>query len=89
MTKGIVKTALVGPLADFVNFGLPSVAGYFTGKAEARESGETEERDPPSKAGKAAKWLLIPGYTGYRYGKAEGRRENKEIKSAKKGWGPG
>jgi len=66
--KGKEKTAVVGWLTDASNLGIPSGIGYALGRGDRPESrGEARreaERDYNYLAG-----AVIPGYTGWHYGK--------------------
>lgn len=70
---GIEKTAIVGPLMDVGNFGIPSAIGYAVGKGEGREMAQAGEKmDKQSILGA----LMVPGALGYRYGKKRGYRQS-------------
>lgn len=78
------KVALIGPLADLANLGIPSAAGYVAGRASgAAEAASGKKLDEPGAVGKAVKWLLIPGYTGWRYGRAHGHAAATKEKDKK------
>jgi hypothetical protein len=77
--KGFEKTALVGPLTDLANLGIPSAIGYHIGRGHGKEEGE-KEVNPPSTLNKTVKALLIPGYMGYRIGKHHGHEMAKKEK---------
>lgn len=76
-SKGFVKTAIIGPVIDIGNLGIPSLVGYSLGKSEALASRDKTEKNAPSSASKAIKYLMVPGYTGYRRGIAAGHEHNK------------
>lgn len=78
---GSVKEAMVGPILDIGNLGIPSAIGYALGRGEGMEMARSKvPMDPQSLA--AA--LLLPGALGYRYGKASGYRDARDAKSSHK-----
>jgi hypothetical protein len=67
------KTAAVGVLADLAAFGAPSglgamIGGNYTPVSNKELEEELRYSDDPS-VSKALKYLLVPGYTGYRMAK--------------------
>ena len=89
--KGQIKTAFVGPLADLGNLGIPSGIGYAMGRSDRPED-EEEARDQSKRPYNVPAGLLIPGYTGYHFGKKSRgksslesfKRKSKEKKSKEK-----
>ena len=75
---GFEKKALIGPLTDLGLMGVPSVGAY-GGGVSVGAKGENPDKDSTIKT--LLKYLLIPGYTGYRLGKEKGyelyQKENK------------
>jgi hypothetical protein len=69
----LVKTSFYGPMAEMLTLGAPSGLGYLMGKHEnlGDATSVTEEQDYYNRKslGKALKYLMLPGYTGYRIGK--------------------
>jgi hypothetical protein len=74
----MAKTAIVGPLTDLVNLGIPSMIGYHMGKNEGRLMAANKE---PMDDRSIAAALLVPGALGYRYGKEKGYAAGKGNKS--------
>lgn len=79
-TSLISKTAAIGALADLAAFGAPSGIGAMIGGNYSPLSTPELERElryseDPS-VSKALKYLLVPGYTGYRLAK------NKRLEDA-------
>lgn len=75
-SKGKEKTAIIGPVADLGNVGIPSAIGYAAGSRSKIYSKEQAEEQAK------AKWsdnllaaLLVPGYTGYHHGKKSKARK--------------
>jgi hypothetical protein len=78
------KEALVGPLLEAANLGLPSGLGYMVG-ADMRPPGEEAAKRRLKDRYSITKGLFVPGYTGYRAGKREAAREYlADSKSRKK-----
>lgn len=71
------KEAILGPLADASNLGMPSGVGYVLGRQEGREMAEAGV--PMDKRNLAAA-LLVPGALGFRYGKTTGYELSKRSK---------
>lgn len=68
------KIAVIGPLVDVGNLGIPSGVGYAMGNSHKfldEEEAQDYLDDGPSIGGA----LLVPGYTGYRMGKAKRARQ--------------
>lgn len=73
--KGFEKAAYIGPAVSVGALGLPEVVGYQLGKTEGLTVPKDKRKDTTSGTiGKAVKWLLIPGATGYYFGKKKGQK---------------
>lgn len=71
------KKAIVGPLIDVANLGIPSAIGYAVGHGSHVTPEEAEAR---SKAGvNPLAALMVPGYFGYYHGE---RRRAREVYEA-------
>ncbi len=74
----MAKVAVIGPLIDAGNLGIPSGIGYAmgneAGRSKAREGKRLGSRNVPAA-------LLVPGALGYRAGKTRGyRKEKREMR---------
>lgn len=74
------KTALVGPVLDIANLGIPSAVGYAIGHGKGQRD---VENDVPEDKASLLAGAMIPGYIGYRYGKGEGREQATAKKNKK------
>jgi hypothetical protein len=77
------KTALVGPLLELGNLGIPSGIGYAVGANKTPVSKDEARRQLDS-GYSVGKGLLVPGYTGYRAGKNSAAREMLRAAESKK-----
>jgi hypothetical protein len=77
------KTALVGPLVEALNLGIPSGIGYAVGSGKTPVSKDEARRQLDS-GYSIGKGLLVPGYTGYRAGKNSAAREMLRAAESKK-----
>lgn len=77
------KTAVVGPLLEAVNLGIPSGIGYAIG-ANKTPVNRDEARRQLDSGYSVGKGLLVPGYTGYRAGKNSAAREMLRAAESKK-----
>lgn len=75
------KIAVIGPLVDVGNLGIPSGVGYAMGNSHKfldEEEAQDYLDDGPSIGGA----LLVPGYTGYRMGKS--KRARQQVRRARR-----
>lgn len=86
-TEKLIKSAIIGPLADIGNLGIPSLVGASIGHnyhpADKEEYQDEMKSYDKASLAKALKYLMIPGYTGYRLAK-----ENR-LKRLSKQYGEG
>jgi hypothetical protein len=72
---GFEKRALIGPVVSAATFGIPELIGYQAGKLEGINTPKEHRKDTTSGiVGKAVKWSVIPGATGYYFGKLKGQK---------------
>lgn len=74
------KQAVIGPMVDIGNLGIPSAIGYHLGKKEGRERARHGEG---MGSGSTAAKLLVPGAIGYRMGVKKGYRKTKRREMTK------
>lgn len=77
------KTAIIGPAVDVATLGIPSAVGYVAGRNEGRTMAREGIEPQNGIVGDAAKFLLLPGATGYMIGKRSGYNEAKASKHKK------
>jgi len=74
------KKAFLGPSIDLGMAGIPSGIGYALGHNRGKNKAlNGEDISEPSLLGKSLKFLLMPGYTGYRFGKASGKAKAEDM----------
>lgn len=71
--RRLEKIAVIGPLVDVSNLGIPSGIGYAMGSGHDFLD-EDEAQDYIDDGASVAGTLLMPGYIGYRAGKAKKAR---------------
>ena len=70
------KTALIGPAGDLYGLGIPSAIGYAVGRGSAIYSkGQAEAQAKKKWMDNLLAGLLIPGYTGFHFGKRRASRD--------------
>lgn len=81
-TASVEKEAIIGPLADISNLGIPSAVGYALGREEGRSMARSGE---PMDERSMAAALLVPGALGFRAGKKSAyKSQKKAMKRGKK-----
>lgn len=83
---GMSKTAFIGPVMDLGNLGIPSLAGYaLGGNFNFKNAPKSELADAADEPYSAIHGLMVPGYTGYHFGKRQAaqrllnRLRNREV----------
>lgn len=72
--RRLEKIAVVGPLVDVANLGIPSGIGYAMGSGHDFID-EDDAQDYLDDGSSIAGTMLMPGYIGYRHGKAKKARK--------------
>lgn len=78
---GLTKEALIGPMLELNMLGLPSALGYLGGYAgmgprkDHTQMSDEELQEERKRGYSALKGLVIPGYSGYHYGRRAGAHE--------------
>lgn len=73
--KGQEKTAIIGPLADLLGLGIPSLVRHSTGHKDGQKAFNEGKKLEGNEGGGIGKLLLVPGQLGYSMGFPRGHGE--------------